>query len=111
MGGAGYVSKAESAENMIEAVKRANVGEIFISADVAQDIVATDLGDWRERFSWREIQVWKLLSDGIGLSEIAKLLHRSPKTVSYYRRRLMKKLQAKNDVQLANLARDYGLTH
>ena len=51
-----------------------------------------------------------MLSDGIELDEIATSLHRSPKTVGYYRRQLLGKLQAKNDVQLANLARDYGLT-
>ena len=110
LGGVGYVSKDESAENLITAVKRAYAGQTFISSSVAHDIITSDLDKLRERFSWREIQVWKMLSDGIELDEIATSLNRSPKTVGYYRRQLLGKLQAKNDVQLANLARDYGLT-
>ena len=57
LGGVGYVSKDESAENLITAVKRAYAGQTFISSSVAHDIITSDLDKLRERFSWREIQV------------------------------------------------------
>ena len=44
------------------------------------------------------------------MSDIAALLSLSSKTIAHHRRQLLAKLEVHNDVQLAGVARDLGLT-
>jgi len=59
--------------------------------------------------SRREIQVLQKIAIGLPHEEIALRLCLSAKTVAQYRRQLLEKLGARNDVQLAVIARDQGL--
>ena len=57
-----------------------------------------------ERLSQREYQVFRLLSQGRSVGEIAEQLALSSNTVSTYRARVLDKTGARNDVELALLA-------
>ena len=112
-GGAGYVSKNTDAEELVRAIRTVNGGACYISADVAQHIASSNsLRIQRhgvEALSRREIQVLHKIASGLPHDEIALRLCLSAKTVAQFRRQLLEKLGARNDVQLAAIARDQGL--
>jgi two-component system invasion response regulator UvrY len=110
-GGFGYVSKGARPGELLEAVRRAHRGEPYMSADVADAMMRSrfNANDCTAMLTDREMQVWKLLAEGADIGDIAGQLKLSIKTVHGHRRHLMAKLKAKNDVQLARYARDYGI--
>lgn len=114
LGGAGYVSKNADTQALVHAIQTVEAGHTFVSADVAREFAeARRIG--REEaglaeLSRREIQVLHQISEGLSISEIARRLCLSPKTVAHHRRSLFTKLSVQNDVQLANVARTEGLT-
>ena len=112
-GGAGYVSKNADTDELVRAIRSVHAGECYISADVAQQIAASDsLRVQRHGFaalSRREIQVLQQITSGLGHDDIARKLCLSAKTVAHHRRQLLAKLGARNDVQLAGIARAQGL--
>lgn len=57
-----------------------------------------------DKLSRRERQVFSLLVAGVRISEMANLLHRSPKTVSTYRARILEKLGATSDSEVVRYA-------
>lgn len=59
--------------------------------------------------SERELEVLALIGAGYSVREIAKVLHRSPKTIENHRASIASKLGAHDRVELAILARAAGL--
>ncbi len=57
----------------------------------------------------REYEVFSLLADGHTVSEIGKSLSLSPKTISTYRTRVLRKLHSETNADLVQYARDHGL--
>jgi DNA-binding NarL/FixJ family response regulator len=93
-GAAGYMSKGESAERLIGAIRRAARGEILF--DVAQFARARQ---WRENVSqkWdsltdRERQVLKLIAEGMDNKAIAKALKITSKTAAFHVTNILEKL-------------------
>jgi DNA-binding NarL/FixJ family response regulator len=107
LGAAGYLNKSADAEQLIEAIRRAAQGKLFITASVAE-LLASAVGagvqadlPLHERLSQREYQVFRLLSQGRSVGEIAEHLALSSNTVSTYRARILEKTGVRNDVELA----------
>ncbi len=50
-----------------------------------------------------------MICSGQSIVEIANRLSRSPKTISNQKNSAMRKLAVRNDVELANAARDLGI--
>jgi two-component system invasion response regulator UvrY len=106
-GAAGYLSKDASKDETIWAIRRVYAGQGHISTEVATHIVIDeDSGVW-ERLSDRELEVMRLLSSGREVDEIARILSLTTKTINAHRRKLLRKLRLKNDVQLSLLAGQY----
>ncbi|MBS0189984.1 MAG: LuxR C-terminal-related transcriptional regulator [Phycisphaerales bacterium] len=57
----------------------------------------------------RELEVLALLGQGLAAAEIAKILHRSVKTINTHRENIGKKLNIDDRVKLANIAQRAGL--
>lgn len=113
-GADGYVSKDARREDLIKAIREVHRGKGYISRDVSAHIVRSKLGnggcDRLEALSDGELRVLKLIGDGLNTREIAQRLNITEKTVQARRRRLMEKLGAKNDVELARIAREHQLS-
>jgi len=103
-GAAGYVSKSSGAEELVEAIRTVASGRMFVSQALAQ-ILANWLEDLQqvpphETLSERERAVLCMLASGMSLSEIAGHLALSIKTVSTYKARTLKKLNAATNADL-----------
>jgi DNA-binding NarL/FixJ family response regulator len=103
-GAAGYMTKENASENLINAIRRILSGGKYISPALA-DILASDLQkespDPRHKsLSDREYQVMIMIASGKSLREIAKELSLSVKTISTYRARILEKMGMKNNSQL-----------
>nr|WP_255557995.1 LuxR C-terminal-related transcriptional regulator [Dyella sp. ASV24] len=59
--------------------------------------------------SRREVEVIRFLAQGLTVSEIARRLDRSVKTISQQKRDAMRKLNLESDKQLYDYARSIGL--
>lgn len=107
-GASGYLTKNRSPEELIGALTRLLQGKKYISASVAERVLAQLEPSARkpahELLSDREFEVLKLITKGIAPREICVQLCISPRTVSTYRARLLQKLNFKNNAQLIQYA-------
>nr|WP_321246181.1 response regulator transcription factor [uncultured Psychroserpens sp.] len=113
-GASGYVSKFESTDVIIKAIKSAHKGEIHLSEKMSKHLNYNDTKQSKsriyKRLSTREVEVLKLLSSGKKNKEIAKELDINEKTVSTYKARLFKKLNVTNLIDLVNQGKHMDLT-
>ena len=62
-----------------------------------------------QALSAREVEVMRLLAQGLTVSEVARITHRSVKTISLQKHSAMAKLGIANDQQLFDYVRASGL--
>ncbi len=103
-GAAGYLTKAHSAEELAEAIRRVHQGGRYVTPSLAERL-ASRLGpgagmSGHETLSRREYEVLCLLGSGKMLKGVAHQLGLSPKTVSTYRTRILEKLQLRSTADL-----------
>lgn len=106
-----YVGKGCDAAELLRAIREAARGKRYLASDVAQHMaLAGPQSDSPfENLSPREMEVAKLLCQGLKLEEIGRRLHLSGKTVATHKYRLLDKLAIKDTVSLARLAMQYGV--
>ncbi len=94
---------------MIAAVRKLASGDIYVSA-VATEALASAMGGHQGKgssrggtkfLSYREHQVFRLLTAGKSVGQIGAQLGLASNTVSTYRLRILEKTATKNDVELA----------
>lgn len=107
-GAAGYLTKDGVSEELVKAVRKVLTGGRYVSPSLAERL-AIELGKpsdkpAHERLSDREFQILQLLASGKTVSEIARDLSLSIKTVSTYRSRLLLKMEMKNNAELIRYA-------
>ncbi len=112
-GAAGYLSKARSAEELAEAVRRVHGGGRYITAELA-DVLARRLSNpgpvlSHEALSPREFEVLRLLGRGKMVKTVARELGLSPRTVSTYRARILEKLHLRSTPELVRYAVEHDL--
>jgi DNA-binding NarL/FixJ family response regulator len=110
-GARGYVSKRETTEKVVLAIRRILAGGMYISEALAQ---ALAVGLSRNKnpvlagdvslLSDRELEVFRLLATGRETSEIAGDLSVSLKTVQSYCARIKEKLNLRNATELLQAA-------
>jgi len=112
LGASGYLSKHADGAELRRAVRELKSGKRYVCAEVARHLVLNEIerhGDLVGELSPRELSVMLMLSEGHPRDEISDRLCVSLKTVSTYRTRLLQKLGARNDVDLAHMALRHGL--
>lgn len=107
-GASGFLSKTATTNTIKRAILKVYKGGMYFTNAMAQKLTFdknqqdTDL---YQKLSMREIEVLKLICNGKKNNEIANELNINPKTVSTYKSRLMKKLNATNLISLIDLGR------
>jgi DNA-binding NarL/FixJ family response regulator len=113
-GAAGYLTKDQSPELLVRAVRQVAAGHRFLSpalADRLVDGLARGYAAARhELLSAREFAVLVALGEGRSVPEIAGALGLSPKTVTTYRVRLLEKLGLCTNGDLVRYVREQGLS-
>lgn len=112
-GASGYLSKDSASAQLVSAIRKVASGGIFISQEVAEKLayglrVPSDAPP-HTLLSEREYQVFMLLVQGKGLTEIADELFLSVKTVSTHKTRILDKMNADNLSVLIKYALKHGL--
>jgi two-component system invasion response regulator UvrY len=110
-GASGYLNKACEPAEIVTAIRRVAQGGRYITSVVAEllatQVIAPSPGGLHEQLSARELQVFLKLAQGCTAGEVAAELSLSAKTVSTYRARLMRKLDARSNSDLTY----YALKH
>ena len=96
-GASGYLMKTESLQDLVEALRSVERGEMYLSRTMATQILSGRRGGATPSFAIdelteREFQVFRLLGRGHTVQEIEERLDLSRKTVETYRRRAKEKL-------------------
>jgi DNA-binding NarL/FixJ family response regulator len=103
-GAAGYMNKATACEQLIGAIRKVCTGGKYVSAALAEkiaaDLAADTKGSPHEALSHREYQVMRLIASGKTVSQIARELSLSQKTISTHRARLLDKMHMKTNAEL-----------
>ena len=109
----GYVTKNSGPQEMVRAIHQVKMGQRYISDEIAQKMAMAMIsgkGDSPlDKLSPREMEVLIKIAQGMTTNEIMDQMSISPKTISTHRCRIMEKLNAKNDVELARISIEYGL--
>lgn len=111
-GAAGYLVKKSAPEELVTAIKKVSSGGRYISSHLAERLVfALEKGgnEPHETLSDREYQVMCMIASGKTVSEIAKELSISVKTVSTHRSRILEKMDMRNNAELIHYAVKKGL--
>ena len=113
IGAAGYITKDETPEEMVKAIKSVYAGRRYISAEIANCLAMRHIQEADdspfESLSERELQVMLMITMGVKVPHIADKLCLSPKTVNSYRYRIFEKLGVNNDVEITLMAIRNGL--
>ena len=110
-GANGYIMKQEATEQVLVALRRILGGEIYLSDRMANKLLhrfasgssteahspITDLTD-------RELEVFRLIGEGLATRQIAEQLHLSVKTVESYQAHIKDKLSLNNGRELVQRA-------
>jgi DNA-binding NarL/FixJ family response regulator len=111
-GARGYVTKASAPEVLVEAVRTVAEGRVFISHDMAQHLALQSVPGQElplDMLSPREFEVFRLLAEGKPVSEIARILSLSQKTIANYQSAIRQKLEADTSAQMVWIALKRGL--
>lgn len=112
-GAAGYVEKQSSPDVLREAIHRVAAGGVYVgpagAAALARAVGPTGSAKDHELLSDRELQVLRLIGEGLAVGDIARELHLSPKTISTYRSRLMEKMGLESTAEIIRYAVRNGL--
>lgn len=108
----GYVTKNGPGEALIQAVLEVANGKTFLSAEIAQKIALEALVghiDPIEQLTGREFEVFRLLTAGKNVEEVAEMLKISQKTVSNYYTNIKQKLGLNSPIDMVRFALSRGL--
>jgi DNA-binding NarL/FixJ family response regulator len=107
-GASGYLNKHSSTTEIISAIRVVASGLKYISPELAQEL-ANNLNqafdsELHRTLSDREFQTLTMIATGKSVSDIAKELSLSVKTISEYRARVLLKMKLRHNAELTHYA-------
>ena len=107
-GAAGYLTKESAGEELVGAIEKVTGGGRYVSAPLAERMASyldmDVLKPPHERLSDREFLVLRMIASGKAVSQVARELSLSVKTISTYRARILEKMDMKNNAELTHYA-------
>ena len=107
VGAKGYLMKEVAMENVLLAIRRILAGQIYLSEEMQSKLFRASgkrsenaITSPLERLSDRELEIFRLLGQGLGTRQIAKLLRLSISTVESHRARIKEKLNVNSGTEL-----------
>lgn len=108
----GYLSKAMSAAELVDAVERIHQGDVVVSTPAGRVRSAPGL-DWPGRqlgITDRESEILALVTQGKSNADVARLTYLSPNTVKSYIRSVYRKIGAESRTQAVLWGVRHGFT-
>jgi DNA-binding NarL/FixJ family response regulator len=116
-GAAGYITKEQASDKIVEALRQILAGKIYLSPAMTDRMLKRAVGQAPQPaarspidiLSDRELEVLRLIGQGRKTTEIAAQLHLSVKTIETYRDRIRQKLDLASGTDLAHFATQWVL--
>jgi DNA-binding NarL/FixJ family response regulator len=116
-GALGYITKDQATDQIVEAIRRVLAGKVWLSEVMAERMLQRAVGAGHhelmrsplDALADRELEVFRLIGQGVKTVEIAERLHLSVKTVETYRDRIRQKLDLDSGTKLARYATQWVL--
>lgn len=103
-GAHGYFHKSGNPSKMIQAVRLLAQGRSYVTPEISELLIsnlsAKESSKMHDHLSQREMDTLKLIGTGKRLTDIARQMMISPKTVSVYRSRILEKLKLSSNGEL-----------
>jgi len=109
-GADGFVAKTEPATVLLGAIRQVLAGRVYVGKASAEQLLesmtnsANGIANGPEHLSDRELEVFRLIGQGLPRREIARRLHRSIHTVDSHVARIKAKLNVKTASELTQYA-------
>ena len=108
-GALGYVLKEAAETELVEAVRRAAVGDTFLNPRLGARVAAEPPPGPPDGLSEREVEVLRMIALGYTNAEIAEQLYLSVRTVETHRAHIQQKLRLGTRADLVRYALDHKL--
>lgn len=115
-GARGYINKQEATKHIIEAIHHLLAGKVWLSRPMTERVLqgvahggSSPPSTGVENLSDRELEVFGLIGQGLGPSQIAEQLHLSVKTVETHKQKIKKKLNLESGSELIRRAMQWML--
>ena len=110
-GALGYINKDNTTGRIVDAIRHVRDGKVYLSEEMSQKLLVQTIGGNEpvssspiESLSDRELEVFRLIGEGLTTSEIAKRLHLSTHTIDTHRQRIKQKLSLETSGELMRAA-------
>jgi DNA-binding NarL/FixJ family response regulator len=112
-GASGYITKNSSQQELLDALKIIHEGKRYICLEIKNALAKEmlhdeDNGHGVGKLSIREIEVIKLVREGLSSKEIAQSTSISVKTVEVHRYNILRKLNLRNSAALVDFVNNNG---
>ena len=115
-GAMGYLNKREGVSKIVDAIRAIIAGDIYLSEKMKNHMLHRSVGGRPavtkspvETLSNRELEVFRMIGNGMTTVEISKVLHLSVKTIDTHRDRIKRKLQLNDANKLVREATQWVL--
>ena len=115
-GALGYINKEHTTGQIVEAIRRVRDGKIYLCEETAEQLLGQTVGGatprkavGAESLSDRELEIFRLIGQGLSTSQIAQHLHRSSHTVESHRKAIKRKLNLRTAGELNREAAQWTL--
>jgi DNA-binding NarL/FixJ family response regulator len=114
LGAKAYITKNSSLEEIVKAVEEVMKGGVYVCAEIkntlSDRIMNNEPAESNIKYlSLREIEIIKLIKDGLTSKEISSCLNIGSRTVDLHRYKILKKLKLKNTISLISLVNNTDL--
>ena len=109
-GALGYLNKQQSNEKLIEAIRTVLAGKRFLSPEISRRLIEQALGASDatktpiERLTDRELEIFRMIGEGLTTSVIANQLFLSTHTIDTHRENIKRKLAVSTAAELTRTA-------
>jgi len=115
-GALGYVNKEQATDKIVEAIRRVWKGKVYLSDTMAERMLHRAVGGQEgaprspiDALTDRELEVFRLIGQGMKTADVAERLHLSVKTIETYRDRIRQKLDLSDGTKLVHYATQWVL--